>query len=758
VCGGTLTTTAPTGIALSGATIAAAGQCQFSVTVTGAAAGAYTNTTGSVTSTNGGTGNTASATLSVATPPSITKSFGAPSIALDGTTTLSFSIANPNVTGSLTGVSFTDSMPAGLVVATPNGLTGSCGGGTITAAAGSGAVSLAGGTLAASASCSFSVKVQGTTAGVKNNSVTVSANESGPGNTSSASLTVATPPTLTKAFGAASIPLNGTTSLSFTVQNANATIGLGGIAFTDAFPAGLAVATPNGITGSCGGGTITATAGSGTVSLAGATLAANASCTFAVNVTGTTSGAKNNTTGTVTSTEGGTGGTASATLGVEGPPAIAKAFNPASIAVNGVSTLTLTITNPVANTAALTGVAVTDTLPASMVVATPNALVDTCGGVATATAGSGIVSLTGGSVPASGACTISVNVTSSAAGSLVNVTGAVSSTNGGTGNTATATLGVAVADLTISATHGGPFVQGQTGASYTLTVSDVAGAGPTSGTVTVVDTLPPNTVVATAMSGTGWSCTLATLTCTRSDALAAGASYPPITLTVDVPATLQSGFTNTATVSGGGETNTANDTASDATAVVFRTFTGPIGTGGGNATVSFTGGGPTCTFAPQGTGALQSAFFIPVTGSAKSPAAAPPAGVTFPEGLLDFVLLACDGSPVTFTVTYPNALPSGLVYWKYGPTSSDASPHWYQLPATFGASTATFTITDGGLGDDDLAANGTIVDQGGPGTPGPGTPTSIPALDARGLALLALALLAFGANALRKRRGANGSD
>src|SRR5258708_30011875 len=44
----------------SGATIAGFGSCTFSVTVTGAAAGSYTNTTGSVISANGGTGNTAS--------------------------------------------------------------------------------------------------------------------------------------------------------------------------------------------------------------------------------------------------------------------------------------------------------------------------------------------------------------------------------------------------------------------------------------------------------------------------------------------------------------------------------------------------------------------------------------------------------------------------------------------------------------------------------------------------------------------------
>ena len=49
--------------------------------------------------------------------------------------------------------------------------------------------------------------------------------------------------------------------------------------------------------------------------------------------------------------------------------------------------------------------------------------------------------------------------------------------------------------------------------------------------------------------------------------LAAGQSYPPITLTVNVASTAPASVTNTATVSGGGETNTANNTASDVTAI-----------------------------------------------------------------------------------------------------------------------------------------------------------------------------------------------
>jgi uncharacterized repeat protein (TIGR01451 family) len=158
----------------------------------------------------------------------------------------------------------------------------------------------------------------------------------------------------------------------------------------------------------------------------------------------------------------------------------------------------------------------------------------------------------------------------------------VSSTNGGTGNTAMATLTMQPADLAIAKTHAAPFFRGQVGATYGITVSN-NGAGPTTGTVTVVDTLPnvANTLVPTALSGTGWTCTLGTLTCTRSDALAPGGSYPSITLTVDVPANIAESFTNTATVSGGGETNTGNDTASDPTTIenpplIAKAFKPPV--------------------------------------------------------------------------------------------------------------------------------------------------------------------------------------
>src|ERR1043166_4891352 len=120
-------------------------------------------------------------------------------------------------------------------------------------------------------------------------------------------------------------------------------------------------------------------------------------------------------------------------------------------------------------------------------------------------------------------------------------------------------------DLTITKTHVGNFSQGQVGATYSITATN-SGSAATSGTVTVVDTLPAG-LTATAISGTGWSCVLGTLTCTRSDALAAGSSYPLITLTVNVANNAASSVTNSVSVSGGGQTNTTNDTATNPTTI-----------------------------------------------------------------------------------------------------------------------------------------------------------------------------------------------
>ena len=170
----------------------------------------------------------------------------------------------------------------------------------------------------------------------------------------------------------------------------------------------------------------------------------NASCTLTVNVTGTVAGDANNTTGAISSTEGGTGTTSNtANIKVVAPPSIAKAFGATAISLNGTTTLTFTITNPAANTVAEAGVAFTDTLPTGLVVSTPNGLTNSCGGTATASAGGTSITLTGGSIAVNSNCIVVVNITGAASGQYTNTSGAVSSTNGGTGNTATANISLA---------------------------------------------------------------------------------------------------------------------------------------------------------------------------------------------------------------------------------------------------------------------------------------------------------------------------
>ncbi|WP_179223663.1 putative Ig domain-containing protein [Paenibacillus tyrfis] len=163
--------------------------------------------------------------------------------------------------------------------------------------------------------------------------------------------------------------------------------------------------------------------------------------------------------------------------------------------------------------------------------------------------------------------TLKVTVAANAPASVTN-TAEVS--GGGDVNTSNNTASdptniIQLPDLTIEKSHAGNFKQGQTGAAYTIIVRN-AGTGTTSGTVTVADTLPAGMTV-TGLAGTGWTCNPGTVTCSRSDALASGGSYPPITLTVNVAANAAAQITNTATVSGG-DANNANNTASDPTTII----------------------------------------------------------------------------------------------------------------------------------------------------------------------------------------------
>ena len=159
--------------------------------------------------------------------------------------------------------------------------------------------------------------------------------------------------------------------------------------------------------------------------------------------------------------------------------------------------------------------------------------------------------------------------------------------------------GTNVPDLTVSKSHSGSFSQGQSGAQFSITVTN-SGTGSTVGTVSLADSLP-SSMTATAMTGTGWTCSIGTLVCTRADGLGAGLSYPVITLTVNVASNAPPSVTNTVVVSGGSETNTANDTASDTVAITSsvgactNNYTGLTNGSWGTATNWSTGAVPVGT-------------------------------------------------------------------------------------------------------------------------------------------------------------------
>jgi hypothetical protein len=123
-------------------------------------------------------------------------------------------------------------------------------------------------------------------------------------------------------------------------------------------------------------------------------------------------------------------------------------------------------------------------------------------------------------------------------------------------------------NMTVSSSHTGTFAPEQGGAVYTLTASN-SGTGATNGIVTVSD-LVPDSLSAQSIGGQGWACTQPSGPCTRSDSLNPGASYPALTLTVNVAASTPPTVTNIAEVSADGAVNSVNSISGDVTGIAGR--------------------------------------------------------------------------------------------------------------------------------------------------------------------------------------------
>lgn len=246
---------------------------------------------------------------------------------------------------------------------------------------------------------------------------------------------------------------------------------------------------------------------------------------------------------------------------------ISKSANPPSVVEGSNVSFLITVTNNGVGEA--TGVSVTDLLPAGLTFFSSSA---SQGSYAS---GTGIWTV--GTIAAFGAnatLTIVATLSSGTGGSTIQnnatITASTPADSTPGDNTASASFAaLAPPDMTITKSHLGNFQQGDIGDSYTI-IARNSGGSPTTAAVTVTDTLPSG-LTPTGPNGTvnGWSCSISlqTVTCTRSDALAATTNYPAIIVTVNVANNAGPSLTNTATVSGGGEVNGANDSSSDPTAV-----------------------------------------------------------------------------------------------------------------------------------------------------------------------------------------------
>jgi len=358
-CGGVLS--APDGggtISLSGARLGGGTSCTIDVNVTSSDPGVlpYTNTSGDLTSSLGNSG-TATDDLSVDDArPGFTKSFDPSTTVVGGTSTLTFLIDNTDSPSAVQEFSFSDTLPADMVVATPSNAVTDCDGAsgtTLTAPGGAGVISFnafgsgAFPALDDESSCTVSVDVTTTRTGVFAN--TSQQLTYGPGDeTSGFATAVLEVPveTLGKSFTDDPVPAGGTVTLQFTITNPSRTDSMTGIAFTDVLTdalTGLSATVPPNPDPPCGVGS--SLTGTTTLTFAGGSLPAEGTCTFSVALSvpsGAGPGSYPNTTTALTGDLGGesfVGNMATDALVISDAPVLTKEFTDDPVGAGGSVTL-----------------------------------------------------------------------------------------------------------------------------------------------------------------------------------------------------------------------------------------------------------------------------------------------------------------------------------------------------------------------------------------------------------------------------------
>ena len=488
-CGGFLSASAGgSEVSYSGGSLAAGAACTIAVDVTSAIAGSYSNDMVNVTSSLG-TSAAAEATLTVnEVPLSVSMSFEPPMIGQGGVSRLSYVLRNGALIPA-TSVALSDRLPADVVLAPELNADNGCGG-FLSASAGGSEVSYSGGSLAAGAACTIAVDVTSAIAGSYSNDMVNVTSSLGTSAAAEATLTVnEVPLSVSMSFEPPMIGQGGVSRLSYVLRN-GALIPATSVALSDRLPADVVLAPELNADNGCGG-FLSASAGGSEVSYSGGSLAAGAACTIAVDVTSAIAGSYSNDMVNVTSSLG-TSAAAEATLTVnEVPLSVSMSFEPPMIGQGGVSRLSYVLRNGALIPA--TSVALSDRLPADVVLAPELNADNGCGGFLSASAGGSEVSYSGGSLAAGAACTIAVDVTSAIAGSysndMVNVTSSL-----GTSAAAEATLTVNEVPLSVSMSFEPPMI-GQGGVSRLSYVLRNGALIPAT-SVALSDRLPADVVLA----------------------------------------------------------------------------------------------------------------------------------------------------------------------------------------------------------------------------------------------------------------------
>ncbi len=547
-------------------------------------------------------------------PPTFSKTFSPSTIGPGSVATLRFNMSNPSGTPA-TDLAFSDTLPAGVVIATPANELTDCGG-VVAAPAGGGTVTFSGGSLGGGASCFVVVNVTSSSLGTHSNvtgDLTSSAGNSG---TATSNLAVATDrPGFSKAFAPVSVALGVRSTLTFTIDNTQNSNPASSLTFSDTLPSGMVVAGPSNASTTCTGGSVTAVPGTQIISLAGGTVLADGNCQVAVDVVGTGVGTLVNVSGELTSVYFSllSSGKATAALQVQATPiALIKSFRDDPVPAGAAVDLDFTIANFNRSEAA-TSISFTDDLDATLsgLVATGLPLANVCG-AGSQLSGTGLLTLTGGSLPPEGQCAFSVTLqvpAGAATGAYPNVTGALSADVGGSGvagSPGADVLFIAPAPLLTK-----EFTDDPVGAGDTVTLEfTITNTSPTSAATDIafIDELTNNfgypvsvTLPGPSPCGGGSTFSLVNLGFDMQGLSLTGGSLPAggsctFSVTIDVPVDQPSGaFTNvttpiSATVDGG---PVAGNPATDDLVVVagprlVKEFTDDPAQPGGTATLQFT--------------------------------------------------------------------------------------------------------------------------------------------------------------------------